>query len=201
MSIKSALRTLSSKEATIEEIGEFQRQIDHETNDRGAAILMATNVELALNRAVFRVLEWDQETYAQLTSEEGPAGSFSQKIHLGRALRIYGKDTQHNLDYIRLIRNAFAHSHAPISFETKEVKDAVAILKQVPPLPPLGVAGLASAGIEITEKTSRDDFRRTCDITAHNLLTWAFFLNVGGVLQDTPRSDELLQYLWRKPLP
>ena len=199
MSIKSALRTLSSKEATMEEIGEFQRQIDHETNDRGAAILMATNVELALNRAVFRVLEWDQETYGQLTSEEGPAGSFSQKIHLGRALRIYGKDTQHNLDYIRLIRNAFAHSHAPISFETKEVKDAVAIMKQVPPLPPVAVA--AYVDFDVTEKTSRSDFKRACDITTHNLLTWAFFLNVGRVLQGTPRSDELLQYLWRKPLP
>ena len=160
---------------------------------------MATNVELALNRAVFRLLECDQETYGQLTSEEGPAGSFSQKIHLGRALRIYGKDTQHNLDHIRLIRNAFAHSHAPISFETKEVKDAVAVMKQVPALPPVGVA--AYADINMTERTSRNDYRRTCDITAHNLLIWAFSALYVRDPQDTPKSHEHRQYLWPKPLP
>jgi hypothetical protein len=92
MSIKSALRKLSSKEATMDEIEELQKQIDNETNDRSACILTATNVELALNFAVFRVLDWDDETFERLTSEEGPAGSFSQKIHLGRALRICGKD-------------------------------------------------------------------------------------------------------------
>lgn len=83
MSIESSLRKLSSKEATLEEMEEFQRQVDHETNDRGACILMATNVELALNHAVFHVLEWDEDTFGQLTSEEGPAGTFSQNIHLG----------------------------------------------------------------------------------------------------------------------
>jgi len=199
MSIKSALRQLSYKEATIEEIEEFQRQIAHETNERGACILMATNVELALNHAVFRVLDWDEDTFGQLTSAEGPAGTLSQKIHLGRALRIYGKETQHNLDHIRLIRNAFAHSHAPISFETKEVKDAVGILLQVPPLPPVGVA--AYADLQQTEITSRNAFRRTCEITAHNLMVWGISALHERHPQDTRTSDEHREFLWRKPLP
>src|SRR5580693_2347732 len=64
MSIRSALRELSHKEASLDEIEEFQRQVDDEKNDLGACILMATNVELALDFAVFRVLDWDEDTRA-----------------------------------------------------------------------------------------------------------------------------------------
>jgi len=199
MSIKSALRKLSDKEATIEEIEEFQNQISHETNDRGACILMATNVEIALNRAIFRVLDWDEKTRGQLTSAEGPAGTFSQKIHLGRALRIYGEDTQHNLDYFRLIRNAFAHTHAPITFETREVKDAVGLLKLVAAMPPVGVAAYVDS--QTTEITSRNAFKRACEIAAHNLMVWS----ISGLHErhpnDTRKSDEHREFMWRKPLP
>jgi hypothetical protein len=45
MSIKSNLRELSNKEASHEDVEEFWRQVAHETNERGACILMATNVD------------------------------------------------------------------------------------------------------------------------------------------------------------
>jgi hypothetical protein len=203
MSIKSQLRRLSYKEATIEDVEEFQRQVSHETNDRGVCILMATNVELALNSAIFRVLQWDEDTRGQLISAEGPMATFAQKIHLGRALRIYGPESQHNLDYIRLIRNAFAHSHVPISFETKEIKDAVELLKQQRPLPP--VASPANPEPQVTEKTSREAFRMTCDIMGHNLMIWGLSglhklepLGPGDIRPPSPFFDE---YAWRKPLP
>ena len=168
MSIKSELRRLSYKEASREDFEEFYKQVSHETNERGACILMATNVELALNSAIFRILSWDEETRGQLTSSEGPMATFAQKIHLGRALRIYGPDTHHNLDYIRLIRNAFSHSHVPISFETKEVKDAVGQLRQIKPLPP--VAMPANGVVQPIEPTSRETFRKACDVAGHNLM-------------------------------
>ena len=100
MSIRSALRELSHKEASLDEIEEFQRQVDDEKNDLGACILMATNAS------------WTgTKTRGRLVSEEGPAGTFSQKILLGRALRIYREDTHHNLEYIRFIRNAIWRNH------------------------------------------------------------------------------------------
>jgi hypothetical protein len=46
---------------------------------------MATNVELALNSAVFRQLDSDDKSYEQLTDPQGPLSTFSQKIILGRA--------------------------------------------------------------------------------------------------------------------
>lgn len=173
MSVKSALRALSAREVTLEELEEYQRQVRHETNDRGACILMATNVELALTTAIFRTVDWNPKTRGELTDDAGPIHTFAQKIRLGRALRIYGDDTHHNLDHIRHIRNAFAHSHAPISFETKEIQDAVAILRDLPASPPVGVA--AYAELQTREKTIRNAFARTCDITAHNLMVWAYF--------------------------
>jgi hypothetical protein len=202
MSIKSGLRKLSYKEATMENVEEYQRQVTHETNDRGACILMATNVELALNSAIFRALEWDEETRGHLTSSEGPVATFAQKVHLGRALRIYGTETQHNLDYIGLIRNAFAHSHAPISFETKEIKDAVELLKQLKPLPPVATA--ACETFQTTEIASREAFRRICDITGRNLMIWGIsglhkiMLEPGEI---RPQLPQYLDYAWRKPLP
>jgi hypothetical protein len=199
MTIKSRLRSISHREASLDDMEEFQRQVDDEKNDRGACILMATNVEIALSHAVFRVLDWDDDTFGKLTSEEGPAGTLSQKIHLGRALRIYGPETYNNLDYIRLIRNAFAHSHSPISFETKEVKDAVALLTDIPTLPPRAVP--ADGSIPLRDESSRGIFKRTCAITTHNLFVWG----ISGLHErhptDTRKSDEHREFLWRKPLP
>ena len=120
-------------------MNEFLQQVSHETNDRGACILMATNTEIALTHAIFRVLKWDDTTRGRLVSDEGPVATFSQKTYLGRALRIYGPEMHHNLDYIRLIRNAFAHSHVPITFETPEIVGAVSELKQ-PVILPQGCA-------------------------------------------------------------
>lgn len=203
MSVRSELRKLSYREASRDDIEEFRRQINHETNDRGACILMATNVELALSSAIFRVLEWDEETRDRLTSDEGPIATFSQKVHLGRALRIYGPDTYHNLDYIRLIRNAFAHSHVPISFETDEVRNAVALLKQIKPLPPVALP--AQHEPVAPEITPREAFRRVCDTTGHNLLIWGMSglrelepLGEGDIRPPSPFFDE---YALRKPLP
>jgi hypothetical protein len=122
---------------------------------------------------------------------------------LGRALRIYGPESQHNLDYIRLIRNAFAHSHVPISFETKEIKDAVELLEQQRPLPP--VASRANPEAQATEKTSREAFRVPCDIMGHNFMIWGLSglhklepLGPGDIRPPSPFFDE---YAWRKPLP
>jgi hypothetical protein len=55
---------------------------------------------------------------------------------MGRALGLYGEDTEHNLNLLRQIRNAFAHSHAPITFQTKEVAAAVDLFRPIPILPP-----------------------------------------------------------------
>jgi len=173
VSIRSALRSLSKTSLSFDEFIEYQKQVGSEHNDRGACLLMAANVEIALDAAIFHILKWDSSTREQLVSPEGPLGTFSQKIHLGRALGIYGEQTYYNLDMVRHIRNVFAHAHRPITFETKEVKEAVFSMKPVTALPP--VAKPAVPSLDTSPVTSRASFRRTCDLTAHNLMIGIWF--------------------------
>ena len=51
-----------------------------------------------------------------MLEERGPYSTFSRKITAGHALRLYDDAFQANLDIIRTIRNAFAHSKRVIDF-------------------------------------------------------------------------------------
>jgi hypothetical protein len=52
-----------------------------------------------------------------MPSRQGPLSTFARKIALGHALRLYDADFRDNLDIIRSIRNAFAHSKRLIDFD------------------------------------------------------------------------------------
>jgi len=54
-------------------------------------------------------------------SEIAPLNTFHAKIVMGYSLGIYGKITRDDLHRIKRIRNAFAHSFRPITFDTPEV--------------------------------------------------------------------------------
>ena len=78
MTILSALRDLTHREASPEDMAEFSRQIELQSNDRGAAILMGTNVDLALTSAIFHLI--DPTLCDKLESDAGPLSSFSRRI-------------------------------------------------------------------------------------------------------------------------
>lgn len=90
---------------------------------------------------------------------------------MGRALQIYGSDTEHNLDLLRLLRNAFAHAHIPITFETAEVAAAIGLFR------PLPVRFPRPSDIETRPLPSgnRQRFIHYCEIVTHNLSAWAFY--------------------------
>ena len=48
--------------------------------------------------------------------------NFSAKIAMAYAFRLIGPITRFDLDLIRFIRNEFAHSRMPLTFQTAEVK-------------------------------------------------------------------------------
>ena len=85
---------------------------------------------------------------------------------LGRALAIYGEVTQHNLDLLRHLRNAFAHSHAPITFETPEIAEAIAHFKPQTLLPPYNLGAESKPCPE--EPKAR--FHHVCETLSHNLI-------------------------------
>jgi hypothetical protein len=170
MSVFSKLRNLSRQEASMEDMQEFQRQVRHESNDRGATLLVTANCDLALTQSIYRVLKVPEDFRQRLEAEGGPLNTFSQKIMMGRAIAIYGEVMQHNLDLLRHLRNAFAHSHVPITFETPKIVEAIAHFKVQTLLPPHHL------GAE--DKPYPDEpkarFHHACETMSHNLIVWGW---------------------------
>lgn len=167
VSARQALRNLSRRKATGAEFAAWQKQIRSRTNDRGACILLSANVEAALEKALTNYLFLSIQRDEQLFSENGPLSSFSNKILMGRALKIYGAETFHNLDRIRHVRNAFAHAHAPVSFTTSEVKRVVDELIDLNVLYP---RVYRKRKVQFARMSARKKFEHTCNAIAHNLI-------------------------------
>src|SRR5712692_31282 len=134
-----ALRELARTEASPEHFGIFNEQVKDERNDRGAAILAATNVEIALRYALSRRLTLQKDQHECMFGLDSPLGTFDHKIRIAHALEVFGQQTKKNLDLVRAIRNAFAHAHVPITFETEQVKSVCKFLVIPELLPPRAV--------------------------------------------------------------
>jgi DNA-binding MltR family transcriptional regulator len=81
------------------------------------AILACVLIEHELDRLLRNKLKKkDDNTWQALQSETGPLRSFSAKISIAYALGIYTEKVQHDLNVVRIIRNAFAHSKKLIDF-------------------------------------------------------------------------------------
>jgi mannitol operon repressor len=133
-------------------------------NDRGAAVLIATFVENELEKAIQAVLNIRPKQRSRLFGRNAPLASLSNKASLAFALDIIGPQTFENLEHIREIRNAFAHSKRHISFRTKQVRDVCGLLKMpkdISPWPWVKRTGNA-----------RQIFESVCFIIERNLMTW-----------------------------
>ncbi len=170
MSILKNLRALSRRQGSMEDFAEFNRQVRSEENDRGSALLAVTNADMALTQVIYNVLRPNDAAKDRLEQEGGPLRSFSQRIIMGRALGIYGTDTEYNIDLLRQIRNAFAHAHIPITFHTKEVVDAVSLFRKLPLYPPY----VSDAQLKEAPEEPRARFHHHCEVTTHNLNVWGF---------------------------
>ena len=93
-SIYDALSALTIGEQQPEHFEEFQQQAKAEKNDRGAAILIATNLENVLEFAIERRLQTGTEQRKELFGYNAPIGGFSDKIIIANALRIIGPETR-----------------------------------------------------------------------------------------------------------
>src|SRR3546814_18587191 len=58
----------------------------------------------------------DEVTWGLLTGDGGPLGSFSNKILAAYAFGIITDVIKSNIETVRHIRNAFAHTMAPLTF-------------------------------------------------------------------------------------
>jgi hypothetical protein len=117
------LRELTRQLIEKEDMDAFWREINH-GSDRSSAIVAAATVDRDLEEAILSSLTIsDEETRSNLIATGGALDGFFAKIHLGYALGIFPKLYMHELDSIRKIRNCFAHSSKPVTFETKQIAE------------------------------------------------------------------------------
>src|SRR3984885_4981880 len=137
--LRSSLEALNRLTDTQPSHGHFalwQEEVTAEKNDRGAAILLGTNVENAIQSAIVRFIDVQAGQSGRLFRSNAPLSSFANKITIAYALNIFGEETQTNLELIRSVRNTFAHAKVPITFETTEVQRACEFLTIPTLLPP-----------------------------------------------------------------
>lgn len=97
--------------------------------DRAVGVIEATKVEDSLVSAIRRkFVELIPSEDDELFSGTAPISTFSAKIKICYAMGIIGKNTRRDLEIIRHIRNAFAHSAKPLWFSTPEISKACDML-------------------------------------------------------------------------
>lgn len=118
----SRLKDLIRAPGTLEEIVTYLASL-RGLDDRAAAIVSATQLEHSLERALLqtKMVPLGNDEYGRLFGPDRPLATFNAKIRLGHALGIFERQTRRDLDRIREIRNAFAHSGLQLFFSTDEI--------------------------------------------------------------------------------
>lgn len=94
--------------------------------DHSIALIGASVVDKALEVAIRSRLKPLNDTEAKRIfsyGSQGPLADISARIKMAYAMGIFGPKTRRDLDHIRLVRNAFAHSLTLIRFDSPEVAD------------------------------------------------------------------------------
>jgi hypothetical protein len=119
------LKELSKRELVLNDFRAIHNEIIAERHDRGAALVAATLVENMLRRVIRSQLVPLTETEDDsLFGRDAPLSTFSDMIRVGHAFGIFNKEIKQDLDRLREIRNAFAHSPLSVTFGTKEIASA-----------------------------------------------------------------------------
>jgi hypothetical protein len=129
---KASLSDLSRERWTQEEHSAIAREFS-EGSDRAAALVGSSIAETGLVEAInskFRSLTEAQKNNL-FYGPTAPLGSFAAKIMLGYALGIYGAKVRSEFDKIRAIRNVFAHSPRPYSFDNPTLTHALQGLRDI----------------------------------------------------------------------
>jgi hypothetical protein len=166
--ILEALAQIGNSELSSEHILDFFKEVGAIDNNRGAAILLATQLESVLQFALINRLKISPKRWKDVFGYDAPMGTFDRKVRVAHAIGMITDETRFALDVIRSVRNAFAHSLIPISFNIPQVADACSLLKVPESLPPTSSA--TSGSQERPEMpSSRQVYQRTCEVIAHNL--------------------------------
>jgi DNA-binding MltR family transcriptional regulator len=94
-----------------------------EESDRAVAILAASFLETFLGQFLKEFMIDDQQVFNDLFNGYGPLATFSARTKCAYAFGYIDEETRNNLNYIRKIRNEFAHNHELNSFADSPIPD------------------------------------------------------------------------------
>ena len=114
-----ALRGLLRRGLTRAEFDKHLKELSGK-NDRLIAVVGSAHIENALRGMIIGALRSGEKTN-ELFMGQGELARLSSRIKFAYALKLIDNDLRRNLDYIREIRNVFAHRVAPTRFTTPEV--------------------------------------------------------------------------------
>lgn len=120
-SSKRSIHDLSRLEVDSTAIEDIRKELE-ESSDRAAAIVGTAVVQSVLCTLILEKLECkDAQLIKKMYAQNGPLASFYSQMHLARAMKLIDDATLREMDVLRRVRNAFAHSISSISFTTPEV--------------------------------------------------------------------------------
>ena len=187
---KRKLRDLSRQELSVDEFERALAALDApDVPDMIAAVLAATLVEYQLEQVLkLNFRRKDDSTWGRMTDSAGPLRDFHSKIVLGHALSSFDEDMRTNLNIVRDIRNAFAHSRTLLTFDHRDIGPELRKVRPVRKGKQILQSGVLVLGsskraylelcmsllmyfqLKLNESWKRKDKRRRDNIQAHELL-------------------------------
>lgn len=120
------LKKLGDGVLTKEDISNIEAEV-YSGPDRAAAVVLGSFVERGM--ADLLASKMNPSHIGKIFDFSGPLGTFSAKIDLAYAFNLIGPTSYHDLNLIRLLRNAFAHTRIAVNFQTSEVVEVCKNLK------------------------------------------------------------------------
>lgn len=124
-SVIAALNRLSKKRVFDTKPAEHAQHVIRET-PRSSLILHGSMIEHMLEAQLEVKLSGLNSTErGKIFSPEGPLGTFANKVRMAKGLKIMDQATAKQIDVIRALRNAAAHSIEPMAFSDPPIKNAI----------------------------------------------------------------------------
>jgi hypothetical protein len=120
---RKELREISNKDPEPgEELHAVNAALDGSESDRGCALIAGAITENAVQQILrMHAFQVQNKDLPSLFNFESPLGTFGDKIKIAHAFGAIDTEIRDDLDRIREIRNAFAHSTVAITFSTPAV--------------------------------------------------------------------------------
>jgi hypothetical protein len=119
--VTKTLKKLLKENPSADEVKTMMSEIETD-GPRGATLLAASIIDDILRGALrYRFIPLSNDEQEELFEGTSPLATFSARIRVLYALGVIGKQTRHDLNKLRELRNAMAHAKRSINFDTPEI--------------------------------------------------------------------------------